>query len=85
VHEKLRNVIEHKRWYKRDGTPNIQEHCTPNESKKCELGFVKALHHIICVAAFIRRWHRLTVFHIEQWLYEPSKTFEALDEQLVHY
>jgi hypothetical protein len=78
--KELCDIIEHKCWNKRDGSSNIQEHCTPNESKKCVLGFIKALHYVVCNTAFIRRWHRFEVIYIEQWIYEPSKTFEAIDE-----
>ena len=48
-----------------------------NESKKCGPGSTKALHHIIRNTAFTRWQHRLTVFYIEQWLYEPFRTFET--------
>jgi len=77
--KELCNVIEYKRWNKRDGSQNIQEHCTPNESKKCELGFIKALHHIICNMTFIKWWHRFEIIYIEQWIYDHSKTFEVLN------
>jgi hypothetical protein len=83
--KELRDIIEYKRWNKGDGASNIQEHCTANEFKECEFGFIKALHHIIRDTAFNRWRHRFEVFYVEQWLYEPSKTFATLDERLVHY